>query len=180
MIVVNWCRQRAQIDHDHEWGRPRLRRRGIWAAGMAGLIALAACGSGGGGSAARTYLSWADGATSTIGRADLNGAGVSQRFISTGGAVPYMVTVSSGFLYWTSPLSGAIGRASLDGTAVSQRFITGASEPTALAVGSRYIYWANSSTATIGRADVNGSAVDQRFIAIRTGKPFGVAVAPGS
>jgi streptogramin lyase len=140
------------------------RRRFALAAVVTGIILLAACGSGSSGSSARTYLYWADGA-SAIGRANLDGTGVSQRFITTGGTFPYMVTVSSDFLYWTSPLSGTIGRASLDGTDVNERFITGANSPVGVVVSSRYIYWSNNKPGPSGvpvstaPASTNGSSL---------------------
>lgn len=62
-----------------------------------------------------------------IGRARLDGTGVSQRFI-TGASLPGMVLVYGGYLYWTNfvPLrngAGTIGRARLNGTDVNQRFV---------------------------------------------------------
>jgi virginiamycin B lyase len=100
-----------------------------------GAAFVAACSSGSGLSAP-AYIYWGDGA-SAIGRADISGTDVSQRFITTSGTFPYMVAVSSRYVYWTNPLSGTIGRATLDGTGVNQRFITGASTPVGVAVSSQ-------------------------------------------
>jgi hypothetical protein len=99
--------------------RGGVRRRFVSAAMVTWVILLAACGSG---SSARMYLFWADGA-SVIGRADLNGTGASERFI-TGAIGPTDLAVGSGYIYWTNPSTGTIGRADLDGTAADQRFIT--------------------------------------------------------
>ena len=125
------------------------------------------------------YLYWTNALSGTIGRAAINGTGVSERFI-TGASKPIGVTVSSRYIYWSNEGGGAIGRADLDGTNVNQRFITGAIGPTDLVVGSGYIYWTNPDTGTIGRADVDGTAVDQRFITVQTGRPLGVTLIPGS
>ena len=59
----------------------------------------------------------------TIGRANLDGSGVDQSFI-TGAQVG--VAVDSQHVYWTNSSSDAIGRANLDGSGVDQSFITGA------------------------------------------------------
>ena len=130
------------------------------------------------------YLYWAntgspdapDG-SDTIGRARLDGTGVSLRFV-TRASLPIGVTVADGYIYWTNNATGTIGRARLDGTGVNQRFITGASGPAALAIDSRHIYRANWGKDTIGRARLNGTGVSQRILTIPGGSPRGVAVNP--
>jgi virginiamycin B lyase len=148
------------MDEISRGDRGAVRRRFVLVAVVTGIALLAACGSG---PSARTYLFWADSA-SAIGRADLNGTGANQSFISTGGTLPYMVAASPGYLYWTNLLNGTIGRAAINGTGVSERFITGASRPVGVAVSSRYIYWSDNETGTIGRANLDGTGVNQRFI----------------
>jgi hypothetical protein len=72
----------------------------------------------------------------TIGRGNLNGTDVSQRFIS----VPYGpkgvagLTVNARHICWTNETGDSIGRANLNGTGVNQRFITGARNPDAMAI----------------------------------------------
>ncbi len=80
--------------------------------------------------AANAYVYWAnDGATSTtIGRANLNGTGANENFI-TGGKVPCFVAVDASHVYWANTNGTTIGRANLNGTGVNQNFITGANEP---------------------------------------------------
>jgi hypothetical protein len=67
---------------------------------------------------------WANNATGTIGRADLDGSEVNQRFI-TGAIQPDGVTVNSRYIYryiyWANDYT--IGRADLDGAGVNQRFL---------------------------------------------------------
>jgi hypothetical protein len=166
------------------WQQQKARlRAGLLAAAVTGATLLAAaCGGGWPATASPAtssgHLYWTNG--NWIGRARLNGTGVSQRFI-TGAAGAGMVAVSSGYLYWANTGylgahdgSGAIGRARLNGTDVSQRFITTAQPegPDAVVVGYGHIYWANDYN--IGRANLNGTDVDQRFISVPNG-PRGVA-----
>jgi centrosomal CEP192-like protein/low-density lipoprotein receptor class B len=124
------------------------------------------------------YWSNASAANGSIGRANLDGTGVNQSFI-TGTNHPVAVAVDSGHIYWTNSFSGTIGRANLDGTGVNQSFITGANNPTGLAVDSGHIYWANRNAfpATIGRANLDGTSVNQGFITLSTSSSlFAVAV----
>jgi hypothetical protein len=74
------------------------------------------------GDRARVRRRWADG-IGVIGRADLNGTGVSERFI-TGASTPVGIAVSSRYIYWANNATGTIGRANLDGTGVNQRIVT--------------------------------------------------------
>src|ERR1022692_3048582 len=99
------------------------------ATAAAGITLLAACSGGSSSSSGAhvsAYVYWANSNNSTIGRANLNGTGVNQRFI-TGANVPDGVAVSSKYVYCAD--DNTIGRASLNGSGVSQRFITGADVP---------------------------------------------------
>jgi hypothetical protein len=69
-----------------------VRRRFVLAAMMTGIILLAACGSG---LSARIHLFSADGA-GVIGRADLDGTAVDQRFIRVQTGRPLGVTLVPG------------------------------------------------------------------------------------
>src|ERR1019366_7071675 len=91
--------------------RVRRRQALILVAAVAGIVLLAACGGGSSGSSgahASTYIYWGDSGSSTIGRADLNGAGVNQRFI-TGADMPDALTVDSRYVYWANWGNGTIG-----------------------------------------------------------------------
>jgi hypothetical protein len=87
--------------------------------------------------------------------------------------------VDSRYIYWSNEYGSTIGRANLNGTGVNQRFITAANRPDALVIDSRYVYWANWGNGTIGRASLDGTGVNQSFLAVRRGRPVGVAVLPG-
>src|ERR1039457_3756715 len=98
--------------------RVRRRQALILVAAVAGIVLLAACGGGSSGSSgahASTYIYWANSNGSMIGRADLNGTGVNQRFIT--GIGPRVVAVTSHYIYSPSG-SSTIGRANLKGAAV--------------------------------------------------------------
>jgi virginiamycin B lyase len=126
------------------------------------------------------HLYWAN--DFNIGRANLNGTGVNQKFIAVpnGPSGVAGLTVNSRYIYWTNEEGNEIGRANLNGTGVNQRFITGASFPYEIATGSRYLYWTNQNSDAIGRARLNGTDVNQRFIAKKDFRNLhGVAVYPG-
>ena len=140
-------------------GAMAIRRwRLAWAAvlAMAGCWCLAA--------RAEAYVYWANAETGTIGRANLNGAGVKQRFIIIGG-LPLSVAVNGEHIYWADIKGNtiAIGRANLNGANANHRFIVDGGTGS-LAVDGQHIYWANAKDNTIGRANLNGTGVNQRFI----------------
>jgi hypothetical protein len=111
----------------------------------------------------------------TIGRANLDGTGVDQNFISDP-TTPLGLAVDSSHVYWANVFAGTIARANLDGTGVDQNFITGAVAPLAVAVDSGHVYWADQGTCAttcpppqpgdglIGRANLDGTGVDLSFI----------------
>jgi virginiamycin B lyase len=124
------------------------------------------------------HVYWTNSVTNAIGRANLDGTGVDQSFI-TGAIRPHGVAVHGAHVYWTHSPS-RIGRANLDGTGVNQTFIIfpipiGAN-PSAVAVDDNSIYWTNFGTQTIGRADIDGSSANPSYITGASG-PFGVALA---
>ncbi len=119
------------------------------------------------------HVYWTNIDANTIGRANLDGTGANQRFITTASS-PYGVAVDAAHVYWTN--TDTIGRSNLDGSGVNQRFITAASNSTyGVAVDAAHVYWTNEFTGTIGRSNLDGSDANQRFITGASG-PFGVAV----
>src|SRR5436309_3016859 len=123
---------------------------------------------------ARGYVYWPNYSSGMIGRANLDGSDVNQRFI-TGAYLPIWMAVDSAHLYWINSGSGTIGRANLDGSSPKQNLIAGANDPCGVAVDGAHVYWANRGGDSIGRANLDGSSVDESFI---TGvdKPCGMAV----
>jgi sugar lactone lactonase YvrE len=92
----------------------------------------------------KNHIYWAESSVSlppqtsppvgSIGRANLDGTGVDESFITGDFGLPGDLAVDAGHLYWTNALTGAIGRANLDATGVDQSFITSASAHGGLAV----------------------------------------------
>ena len=105
-----------------------------------------------------------DPAPSGVGRANLDGSGVDQSFITFRGN-PIAIAVHGTHVYWlnTNLYDSTIGRAKLDGTAVELSFITGLGPlPNDLAVDDAHIYWAHRGG--IGRANLDGTGADPSFI----------------
>jgi len=82
---------------------------------------------------AEAHVYWTNNADTTIGRANLDGTGVTQEFIG-GAPRPCGAALDAAHLYWTNADNGTIGRANLDGTGVNQSFIGGATMPCGVAV----------------------------------------------
>ena len=116
-----------------------------------------------------SYIYW--GASPSVGRANLNGTGVNQNFITPGTNVAGL-TFNSSHLYWsTANANNAtdIGRAKLNGSGVNSAFITtGGSDPCGVAISSTYIYWVGDQGDYIGRANLNGTGVDQNWLDVGT------------
>jgi hypothetical protein len=117
---------------------------------------------------------WANARTDTIGRANLDGTGANQTFI-TGAQNPLGVAVDSAHLYWANGSSATIGRANLDGLEANEFFIF-AGSPQAVAVDGAHVWWANGRPFyAIGQANLDGTSVNERFIPTLSA-PAGVAV----
>jgi hypothetical protein len=99
----------------------------------------------------------------TIGRANLDGTGVNQSFI-TGAKAPCGVAVDGAHIYWANESGGTIGRANLDATGVDENFISGLASPCGVTLDSAHIYVTNVNTSTIARANLDGTGVNQSFI----------------
>jgi virginiamycin B lyase len=113
-----------------------------------------------------------------IGRANLDGTGANQNFLTTADG-PYGVAVDAAHLYWANVVGGTIARANLDGTGVDPSLVAlpGTNTPRGVAVDGAHVYWANPDGHTIGRANLDGTSVKQDFITIPNAKsPYGVAV----
>jgi hypothetical protein len=116
--------------------------------------------------------------TGNIGRANLDGTGVNQSFI-TGLFHPGRVAVDARHIYWTDASTDRIGRANLDGSGVDPNFIRPVGFASGLAVDADHIYWGNDLADAIGRANLDGTGVNPSFISGLIGFPFGLAVDAG-
>ncbi len=118
-------------------------------------------------------------AQAAVGRANLDGTGADEGFITTWGTT-YDVAVDAGHVYWTwsvddDPFGASIGRANLDGTSVDQGFISGIG-PGGVAVGADHIYWTNAGTQTIGRANLDGTGVELIWVTSVGERPLDIEV----
>lgn len=133
---------------------------------LAGLVTLGCAFA----SRADAFVYWANGGIdgTTIGRANNDGTGVDNNFI-TGAREPCGVAVDAKHIYWGNGIGAhTIGRANLDGSGVKQDFITGLSFPCGVAVNATHIYWENHATGSsdpnlgsIGRAKLDGTDVQR-------------------
>jgi hypothetical protein len=128
-------------------------------------------------SVANAYVYWTSDAGYGVGRANLDGTGVDQVFISGAGGEVRAVAVDADHVYWSHGglFDDSIARADLDGSNQDLSFISTAYAPRGVAVDSGHVYWTNGGAGTIARADLDGSNVDLNFIS-GASVPEGVAV----
>jgi hypothetical protein len=110
-------------------------------------------------------------ADNTIGRADLNGRHIDQRFILIAGrSCPQGLAVTARHIFWTELGQGIIGRASLDGRDEDAHWLNVHSRqgPFQVAAGDGRVYWTwggeNGTPSYTGRANANRSHLDRRFL----------------
>ena len=115
------------------------------------------------------HVYWANEGADLIGRANLDGSGADQGFI-TGASGPIGVAVDGAHVYWANSVAGGtIGRANLDGTGANQGFIgqidTGG-RPCGVAVDSAHVYWGTHyfDSNYIGFANIDGTGANSSFI----------------
>ena len=124
-----------------------------------------------------------------IGRANLDGTGVNEQFITpllhefpVGN--PWGIAVDATHIYFTDEIvvggnsnqvEYTIGRANLDGTGVNETFIGGIGYGGGVAVDGTHIYWTNPQAHTIGRANLDGTGVNQSFVSLGY-EPYGIAI----
>ena len=101
-------------------------------------------------------------------RANLDGSGVRQRFVTQAGSSG--IALDAEHVYFTGDAAHprTIGRANLDGTSVDRVFIRAGAGRGALAVDGAHIYWIDQigTTPTIGRANLDGTGVDPGFLTL--------------
>jgi hypothetical protein len=147
------------------------------AAAAATIAALSVAATASTAADKRVFLYWANAGGITIGRSNLDGTGLDERFVADAGAAPCGVAVDAHHVYWAEQEAAAIGRANLDGKDVNREFITlpPRDSPCGVAVSGGHLYWATGYTGRyIGRANINGTHVEDHFIA--AAHPCGVIV----
>ena len=108
---------------------------------------------------AEAFVYWTNETGYSIGRANNNGTGVNQNFITGLGRI-FDVYVDDWHIWWTD--WDSIGRASLDGTNVTPDFITGI-KPTGITIYDHHVYWSDY-TGYIGRAGTDGTGINRTWI----------------
>ena len=107
------------------------------------------------------HLYW--GAPNAIGRAGLDGAGLSPSFVSFSSSVG-QVMVDSSHVYWAGISQHRVGRSDLSGGNTNTSFVAGMVSPRGVAVNAGHVYWTDNQSGKIGRADLDGLNPDQNFI----------------
>ena len=143
--------------------RFRAVRLAVLVAMLAGLALPASAGA---------FIYWTNVPTDAIGRADLDGTGVDQSFI-TGATEPAGLAVDAQYLFWAN--IDTIGRANLFGTDVDQGVITDSGAQYGVAVAGQYVYWTRTDAGTIARANFDGTDTNLTLITGASG-PATVAV----
>ncbi len=143
--------------------RLRAVRLAVLVAMLAALAVPASAGA---------FIYWTNVPTNTIGRANLDGTGVDQSFI-TGATEPAGLAVDARYLFWAN--NDAIGRANLFGTDVDQGVITDSGSQFGVAVAGQYVYWTRSDAGAIARANFDGTGVNLTLITGANG-PAAIAV----
>jgi hypothetical protein len=135
----------------------------------AALIAVVV-GLWGSTSSAGAFIYWANTDGYSIGRANVDGSGATDAFLSFGYQIPCGVAVSGNYIYWSEPdniSAASIARAPVDGSGKpDDGFIIGASSSCGLAVYGHHLYWANGGVdGSIGRASLSGPTdVQENFV----------------
>ena len=114
-------------------------------------------------SRAEAFVYWTNSDSGSIGRANNDGSGANQFFI-TGCSHPLGMAIDGQHIYWSNESRHAIGRANLDGTGVDQDFVTGVPDWIyGMAVTDDYIFWVTDQ-AIVGRANIDGSGVNSSLV----------------
>ena len=119
------------------------------------------------------YWSNTNSANNSIGKANKDGTGVSQNFI-TGCNHPSGILVYGNHIYWANEYTNKIGKANIDGTDIDQNWIATVYPPWGLATDGNFLYW-TCTTGRIARANMDGSGTNLSWI---TGcfEPRGIAL----
>ncbi len=130
------------------------------------------------------YWTQGSGATSTIGRANLDGSSPNPTFIPNSGALNFApaapqaaIAVSGSAIYWIN--STTVGRANIDGSSPTSPIVNPGGDPLCGgAADPNFVYWLDSGLGqSVGRAGPDGSAPTFNFVPGASAS-CGVAVDP--
>jgi virginiamycin B lyase len=132
---------------------------------------------------AQAYIYWSSNGPlgthsgTTLGRADLDGTGVEDQFV-TGASAPIAMAVDSTHIYWANAYTDAIGVANLNGSDANPTLFQ--ASPVALALDQSHIYWVDGNR-YVGRAGLDGSDPQPHFIDLGVeSNPSAVALSGGT
>jgi virginiamycin B lyase len=158
-------------------GGPGVARQiGRLACALVLAVVLGGVGAASASAAASAELYWTSLNSGAIGRANVDGSGVNQSFI-TGVVQPLHIVASDSHVYWTEYEGRGIGRAGRDGTGVTHNLVD-VHTPDGLAVDGSHVFWAEAGPNRIGRANLDGTSPD-RFFILNALAPQGLAAHGG-
>ena len=103
-----------------------------------------------------------------VGRANLDGTGVNNSFLTTGFAQLVGLAADGSNLWIGDQGSQQILRVGLDAsgntTGSPSAIVAGTNRPYGMSTDGTYIYWSNQGNGTVGRALLNGSGANQGFV----------------
>ncbi len=125
-----------------------------------------------------SHIYWSTSGSRAIARANLDGTGINEAFISGLHGGPLGLAVDGQHIYWAIREGivekFGIGRANLNGGEVDESFVTN-QYTWLLALDAGHIYWTEPELRIIGRANLDGTGVNGKFIT-GTALAYGVAV----
>ena len=129
-----------------------------------------------------THIYWANHLNGTIGRANIDGTEVNQRFV-VGRPGMCGLAVVGDYIYWANDDENTIGRVKLDGTGASQTLVTSTGGACGLASDGTYLFWTTrngSEEGSIGRSKLDGTEEDEAFVQqVMPPSLIGIAVGQG-
>jgi virginiamycin B lyase len=164
----------------------QVQRANLDGTGAEGMVGLGP--ATGGVAVDSSHIYWADRLNHTIGRANLDGTGVNQNFVTDAGTVfgrvefdaPTGVAVNGSSIYWG--VGDFVRQADL-ATGMSPRTLGGGHHPWGVAVEGSHTYFTNQSSNTVGRGNLDPGGFNPNFIVLPnigdTGNLWGVAVDGG-
>ncbi len=118
-----------------------------------------------------------------IGRADLDGKNVDEKFIDIAvpgndlDDAPFAIAANATHVYWSDDTKN-IGRAKLDGTGIEPSIVSDFSQ--GIAIDGSHLYWAGSHGTNIGRSNLDGSNPEPGFISTPLEDKVGLAISGDS
>jgi virginiamycin B lyase len=111
----------------------------------------------------KDFIYWTNYNTCTIGRANLDGTGVNENWITYPTVNPHCIAITETYIYWSNYDNGTIARANLDGTG-AEIWKVGLQMPLGIEAKGDYIYWGEFGSGRLGRSNLDGSGFNPDWI----------------